>query len=242
VGWPDRPPAGPFGAYTDYLSPRISLATLIAALDHRRRTGEGQYIDFAQGEGALHFLAPVLLEAEATGRDPERQGNDDADLAPHGVYRAAGDDCWVAIACATDEQWGRLAGHLGRADLGGLNRSERWARRRDLDRLIEGWTSGRPGPAVQDELQAIGVPAHAVQNSPECRVDPQLAALGHFAPTEHAELGPVEVEASRIFLRSTPPRVAAAPTIGQHVVDVLEGILGYGPDRVSELLISRALE
>src|SRR5262249_8204726 len=56
TGWPDRPPCGPFGAYSDYMSPRFALCALLAAVDHRRRTGEGQYLDFAQGESAAHFL------------------------------------------------------------------------------------------------------------------------------------------------------------------------------------------
>ena len=69
TGWDDRPPGGPFNAYTDTIAPRF-LATLIAALDHRRRTGEGQYIDHSQMESALHFLGPELLEAQVTGRTP----------------------------------------------------------------------------------------------------------------------------------------------------------------------------
>ena len=68
VGWADRPPVGPFGAYTDYISPRLALATLLAALDHRRRTGEGQFIDVSQAEAALHFLTPALLDAQVNQR------------------------------------------------------------------------------------------------------------------------------------------------------------------------------
>ena len=75
TGWDDRPPAGPFNAYTDTIAPRFLAATLIAALDHRRRTGEGQFIDQAQMESALHFLAPELLDVQVSGRSraPRRQ-------------------------------------------------------------------------------------------------------------------------------------------------------------------------
>ena len=86
AGWPDRPPAGPFGAYTDYIAPRFALAALLAALDYRRRSGEGQYIDFSQGEAALHFLTPILLDWEINGRLAERAGNSDLNMSPHGVY------------------------------------------------------------------------------------------------------------------------------------------------------------
>jgi benzylsuccinate CoA-transferase BbsF subunit len=242
AGWPDRPPSGPFGAYTDYLSPRLALATLLAALDHRRRTGEGQYIDFSQGEAALHFLTPILLDLGINDRLPARAGNTDLDMSPHGVYPAAGDDEWVAIACQTAEQWRRLATAIGRDDLAALTTPERRDRRKELDAAVAAWTSELNRFDIQDRLQAVAVPVHAVQNSPECRADPQLDSLGHFVTTDHAEFGPVEVEGSRIYLSDTPAGIGAAPTIGQHVLPVLETICGYDQDRITELLVSGALE
>jgi crotonobetainyl-CoA:carnitine CoA-transferase CaiB-like acyl-CoA transferase len=242
VGWPDRPPAGPFSAYTDYVSPRIALATLLAALDHRRRTGEGQYIDLAQAEASMQFLAPVLLDLELNGRLPELQGNDDPHMAPHGVYAAAGEDRWIALACETDEQWRTLAATLGRPDLARLTATERLAARRELDDVVESWTATRSELALQAELQGLGIPAHAVQNSPECRADPQLCALGHFVTTAHAEFGPVEVEGPRYRLSATPGRVGPAPTLGQHLLPVLREILGYDEDRITELVVAGALE
>ena len=68
AGWPDRAPAGPMGAYTDYIAPKFTIAAVLAALDHRRRTGEGQYIDFSQGEASAQFLATALLDYTANGQ------------------------------------------------------------------------------------------------------------------------------------------------------------------------------
>jgi benzylsuccinate CoA-transferase BbsF subunit len=242
AGWPDRPPAGPFGAYTDYLSPRLALATVLAALDHRRRTGEGQYIDFSQGEAALHFLTPILLDCEINGRLPQRVGNTDEAMAPHGVYPAAGEDAWVAIACESDEQWRRLAVAMGRLDLASLTTAARLARWEELDDAVAAWTCGQDQFAAQERLQSLGVPAHAVQNSPECRTDPQLASFVHFVVTDHAEFGPVELEGTRIYLSDTPARIGPAPILGQHGLEVLESILGYDHERISRLLVSGALE
>jgi crotonobetainyl-CoA:carnitine CoA-transferase CaiB-like acyl-CoA transferase len=242
AGWPDRPPAGPFGAYTDYISPRLSLATLLAALDHRRRSGEGQYIDFSQAEAALHFLTPILLDYEINGRIPERAGNTDVNMAPHGVYPAAEPDTWVAIACENDEQWQNLAAMIGRAELADLTTPERLNRRQELDAVLTRWTGRRGQFDAQQELQSVGVPAHAVQNSRECRSDPQLISLGHFVTTDHAGLGPVELEGTRIYLADTPAETGPAPTLGQHVLPVLETILGYDQDRITELLVSGAME
>ncbi len=102
VGWPDRTPIGPFGPYTDYVGPRFSLVTLLAALDHRRRTGEGGRIDVSQVEAGIWFLAPEMAVWFASGRVTERCGNRDREFAPHGVYPCRSGpgrhDGWVAIA------------------------------------------------------------------------------------------------------------------------------------------------
>src|SRR5215813_4286291 len=99
TGWPDRPPAGPFGAYTDYVAPRFTAVAILAALDYRRRTGHGQYIDQSQAEASTHFLTPAILDYSANARSLSREGNFDAHQAPHGVYPAAGEDRWAAIVC-----------------------------------------------------------------------------------------------------------------------------------------------
>src|SRR5262249_21843115 len=95
-GWPDRPPAGPFSAYTDYVSPRFIATAILAALEYRRRTGAGQFIDVSQAEASLHFLAAALLDHAANGRRPRRMGNRDPEMVPHGVYPAAGAEPWRA--------------------------------------------------------------------------------------------------------------------------------------------------
>jgi benzylsuccinate CoA-transferase BbsF subunit len=158
------------------------------------------------------------------------------------VYRARGDDHWVAIACETDEQWRLLTQAIGRSDLGVWNCEQRLGRRRQLDEVIEAWTVGRDQIGVQEELQLLGVPAHAVQHSPECDRDPQLRHLEHFVTVEHPELGPIEIEGPRYRLSATPAVVRPPPTLGQHLLPVLSEILGYDEDRISDLLAAGALE
>ena len=148
----------------------------------------------------------------------------------------------MAIACESDQQWQTLADVIGRADLAALTRSERLSRREELDAAVTSWTGQRDQIAVQEELQSVAVPAHTVQNSPECRNDPQLLGLGHFVTTEHAELGQVELEGTRIYLSHTPAQVGPAPILGQHALPVLEEILGYDQDRITGLLVSGALQ
>jgi benzylsuccinate CoA-transferase BbsF subunit len=243
TGWPDRPPCGPFGAYSDYMSPRFALCALLAALDHRRRTGEGQYLDFAQAEAASHFLTPVLLQFSVDGYAASRNGNVDVDMVPHGVYPSAGDDQWIAVACRDDADWAALAGAIGRADLAGLGRDERRAREHELDELVGTWTADRSGRAGQDELIAAGVPAHVVQNSMECAVDPQLLHQEHFVALPHSEHGTVVCEASRTTLSATPAVVSGIPPLlGQDTVDVLTEVLLYDDERLGVLFAAGALD
>jgi crotonobetainyl-CoA:carnitine CoA-transferase CaiB-like acyl-CoA transferase len=117
AGWPDRAPAGPFGAYTDYIAPRYNAVAILAALEYRRRTGEGQHIDLSQAEASLHFLAPALLDYTVNGHVASRDGNHDREMAPHGVYPCAGDDRFVAIAVRDEREWRELCLAMERPEL-----------------------------------------------------------------------------------------------------------------------------
>lgn len=243
TGWPDRAPSGPFGAYTDYVAPKIMLPALLAAIEHHRRTGEGQYVDLAQTEASMQLLAPALLDYSVNGRVMERRGNDDEGFAPHGVYPAAGDDRWLAVACETDQQWRALAATLGREDLASLDGASRRARRRELDELVSAWTAERPPVEAMVELQEVGVPAYQVQNTTEMVEDPQLGHRQHFVEVPHATQGTTWVEGTRFRLSRTPGQATAgAPTFGEHLFEILNGILGYDPDRIADLAAAELLE
>lgn len=243
VGWTDRAPSGPFGAYTDYTSPRWLVAAVMGALEHQRATGEGQYIDLSQAEAALHLLSPALLDQTVNGNTLERAGNRDLIFAPQGVYRTAADDSWLALTCTDDDAWATLAELLERPDLASLSADERHTRHDELDTALEAWTSTQDGVTLMTQLQSQGIAAHIVQNSPELAADPQIAHRGHFAEVPHAKQGTTIVEASRFQLSRTPSIVrAAAPTFGEHTFDVLTEVLGYDSDRIAELAAAEMLE
>lgn len=243
TGWPDRAPAGPYMAYTDFTSPRFSVMAILAALDHRRRTGQGQYLDFSQMEAATHFLTPALLERQGGAPMLTRAGNLDPDHAPHGVYPAAGVDRWIAVVCETDEQWRALSTELRRTDLATLTAAERRARRDELDEALAAWTARQDAAGLTSRLQAKGVPAHQVSEAPDVWVDPQLTERGIFRWTPHPVAGQVVVDQPPYRLsRSRGSYDWAGPTYGQHSYEVLQGILGYDDDRIAELAIAEALE
>jgi crotonobetainyl-CoA:carnitine CoA-transferase CaiB-like acyl-CoA transferase len=246
TGWPDRIPSGPWGAYTDFISPRYSLAALGAALIHRDRTGEGQYIDFSQVEAAVQFIGPAVLDYTVNGRVVERPGHASDRAAPHGVYPAEGKERYLAIAVETAEQWEAIGSVVpGLAALGlpaGAGLAARRARGDEIDRVLTAWSAGQDPFTAADLLRRAGVPAYAVMRSTDLIVDPQLEDRGFFVELDHPVLGRTRFDGPVTRFSATPARPAhAGPTIGQHTFEVLTDLLGYDDEEVAELAASGAL-
>ena len=246
TGWPDLPPDSPWVAYTDTIAPRFLAATIMAALNHRRRTGEGQYIDASQLEIALHFLAPQTIDFRVSGRIASRNGNRSTTAAPHGAFPCQGDDRWCAIAVENDGQWEALRRAMGDPDWAREGRFEtaqgRLHHQDEIDRNLAQWTSSRPPQEVMDLLQLEGVPAGVVQRSSDLLRDPQLAHRGFFRYMDHAEMGniPYTGHQFRIAGYDNGPRFPA-PVMGQHNEMVLREILGMSDEGVTEAIIGGAL-
>ncbi|MFN0092030.1 MAG: CoA transferase [Acidimicrobiales bacterium] len=244
TGWPDQPPMGPYGAYTDACAPRMSVAAVLAAVEHRRQTGEGVYVDQSQIEASLHYLLPAILDHQLNGASWDRRGNDDDHMSPHGVFPSAGDDEWVAIAVRDRRDWQALCGAIGRPDWAedpSLAEVEgRRATGDKIDQAIAAWTALRTPEAAERELQALGVPAHAVLHSGSPQ-DPQLTHLGHTVVAPHTGQGERLVERTRIQLTRTPPVAPHVPALGEHTEQVLRDLLGYDDARIAELRRAGAL-
>lgn len=246
TGWPDRAPVGPWNAYTDTIAPRFLTATLLAALDHRRRTGEGQHIDVAQLEAALHFLAPELLARQATDLVFTRRGNRSQSAAPQGAYPCAGDDEWCAIAVETDAQWRALRAALGDPEWARASTLDtapgRLAAHDAIDAQLAGWTRPRAPREVMRLLLEAGVPAGHVQRSRDLQSDPQYRHRGFHRVFEHPEMGriPYSGHAFRISGYDNGPRFAA-PLLGGESFEILAEELGFEPDRIADLMASGAL-
>ncbi len=245
TGWDDRAPGGPFNAYTDTIAPRFLATVLMAALDYRRRTGEGQYIDQAQMESSLHFLGPELLEAQVTGKNARRAGNASPSAAPHDAYPCRGDDQWCTIAVETDAQWRALRRVLGDpawARASALDTAAgRLAQRELVDRELAAFTARHAPRALMDLLQAAGVPAGMVQRSSDHQQDPQLAHRRFFRPLEHPEMGlvPYEGHAYRIAGYDHGARFPA-PCLGEHTYQVLQEVLGLDDEEIARVMGSGA--
>ena len=247
TGWPDLPPDGPWIAYTDAIAPRILASTVMAALDHRRRTGQGQFIDAGQMEMSLQFLAPEIIDFKSSGRLATRKGNRSDTAAPHGVYPCAGEDQWCAIAVQNDDQWTGLRQAIGDPDWARDPRFDTAAGRLDhqdeIDRRISSWTSDCAPQEVMRLLQAQAVPAGVVQRSSDLMKDPQLIHRRLFRELEHPEVGRAPYTGHLFNIRGydSGPRFAP-PVMGQHNEQVLKEVLGMSDDEIGEAVIAGALE
>ena len=246
TGWPGLPPDGPWVAYTDTVAPRFLASAVMAALDHRRRTGQSQHIDAAQIEMGLQFLAPQIADFNASGHLVSRSGNRSDTAAPHGAYPCAGDDQWCAIAVETEEQWMGMRRALDDPPWAAEERFQtaegRLSHQDELDEVLGRWTAEKSAAEVMELLQSQGVPAGVVQRSSDLLRDPQLAHRSHFHYLDHPEMGNVPYTGHQFKIRGydSGPRFPA-PLLGQHNEHVLKDILGMTDEDITEAVIAGAL-
>jgi crotonobetainyl-CoA:carnitine CoA-transferase CaiB-like acyl-CoA transferase len=229
LGEPDSTPVLLYGPYIDYVAVGYGAIAVLAALERRARTGTGCTIDLSQYEAGLQFLTPTILEFAANGRIPGRAGNADAVAAPHGVYRCAGPDRWVALSVWTDAEWKAFCELTGLS--GPPTAAGRRAARATLDRAIEAWTTSRERDDVVALLRAADVRAAPVLSIPELFTDPQLAHRAMWPAVTHPAIGPMHVMAPPFRLSSTPSvQERAGPTVGADNDHVFGNILNLSLD------------
>lgn len=241
VGERDAMPVGPFGPFTDFIGPRFGIVALLAALDHRHRTGQGCWLDVSQAEAGIQMLAPQVAAYCVNGEVAMPDGNRDPQMAPHGVFPCAGGhDAWIAVAVRDDRDWRALAKVIGGAELASDPRYSSFESRKAaedaIERMIAAWSTQRAPAEAQEILQGCGVPAHVAAGSADMLQDPQLIARGHFVELDHPLMGTSIVETTRYRLSETPGGpVRAAPTYGQDCRFVLGELLGYSEADIATL-------
>ncbi len=255
TGWPDRDPAGPYGAYSDFINPPNAAAAIVAALEFRRRTSKGQHLDLSQYECATHFLAPYIMDNITNGTVRERRGNHDDVSAPHNVYQCADRErsytgvgpSWIAIAVTDDAQWTSLCDSMERPDLRDDPRFATAELRRErssiLDTQIGEWTRDKDARALMGRLQASGVPAGMVQSQADLWEDPQVEHRGFFQWLDHAECGMMPYDGLAYHLSKTPGALRMPQAlVGQHNKEILGEILGFDDDEIANLVADGVLE
>lgn len=222
---PGRYPVGTGTHYPDHIpNPGHAALALLSALRHRRRTGKGQLVEVAQTEPTIATVGPQIMQWTADGVDAPPVGNRHPHWVPHGVFPAAGDDRWVAIAVRDDSEWAALVTGLGLdPGLADLTFPERLARVESIEKLVAESTAATDAGELMTRLQDAGVPAGLVSTSRDLLDDdPQLAHRGHWQQLDHPEMGRTSYGTAPFRLSATPGALtSAAPLLGQHTREVL---------------------
>jgi benzylsuccinate CoA-transferase BbsF subunit len=241
AGYSETELCPPYGAYTDFIAPRFSACAVMAALDYKRRTGKGQYIDMAQYEAALHNLAPAMIDYFATGRVLGPTANRSARYAPHGAYRCQDEDGherWLVIAVASDAEWQATLRVLGKSpqEARFASMTERHENRAPLDEFVGALVRERNAEELTAALQAEGVGAYPVQSCMDLHRDENLEAFGFWHWLEHEHMGASPYEGLQHRMSRTPGDLRTpAPTLGQHNQKVLGEIFKMSAAEIEQL-------
>ncbi len=247
AGEPDRPPVIVYGPYIDYIAVGYGYIAVLAALEDRRRTGAGQYIDLSQLEAGVQFLAPGILETELQGTIPARKGNRHPTAAPHGVYPCAGEDRWCAISVHDDAEWARLKSAMGSPGWADSRLYETKLGRKENESALENklaeWTRGKQAEDLMKLLQRHGVHAAKVANMEDLLADDQLQFRNYWQSVTQQEIGEHQVMMPAFSLSETPASVHGAdPLLAQHTEEVLSKLLAISGKQMGELANCGAVE
>ena len=228
---------------------------VVIALRHRERSGEGQQIELPLAESFVSILGEFVLDYTMNGRETPPQGNSHRWHAPHGVYPIRGEDQWIAIDVATDEEFSALCEVLGDEVLGDevLGGSElaadprfgraagRREHRKALDARLAELTRGLDKEALFHALQAAGVCAAPTHDALEALADPQLAAREWFREITMPTVGTHRYPGYLFKIRNTPDQVRLPPPrLGEHNEEVYLELLGYTREEY-DALVERGL-
>jgi len=247
IGWPGGEPLPPgVAAYTDCISPRFAVATLIAALDYRNKTGKGQLLDISQLESTVYFIIPAILDYISNGREPLLVGNSCSYAVPHGVYPCKGNDRWCTITVFNDEEWVQLCRVIGKPEYIDDPRFNTFLNRRknesEINRVISEWTINFIPEEVMTQMQSAGVAAGAVKDAADIYADPQLRQRNFFWRLNHPEMGFFTHLGESFKLSKTPAeKRMPSPCLGEHTEYVCTNILGISDEKFVELLQSGVL-
>ena len=237
-GWDGRPPHMPPFAYGDVVAPMFATVGVLAALEHRRRTGEGQHVDVSQVEPLMHTMADLFLNQAAFGPEHAIRGNRSATVAPHGAFPCRGKDQWCAIACETEDQWRALKAATGLEALDEPRFASLQDRKQNedaLDALLSDWTASQDKHVLAERLRKTGVPAGAVQDGRDVFTDPELIAHGHYVRVDHPTMGASDMPAPPMRFSRSEIVVGPSPLLGQHNREVFVDLLGLDEGRIAEL-------
>jgi len=241
TGYSNEQISQPFGGLTDFVSPGLGATALLSAIEFRRRTGQGMYLDISQYECGLFLLSPLLLDFNINGNEFRRNGNRCDYASPHGAYPCKGEDRWCVISIESQEDWIALCRAVDNPEMANDRRYKNLEKRKEnedlLDKEIAKWTKTKTSEEVMSALQDCGIAAGVVQNPADLFNDPQILHRGHFKVLEHPEMGCHSYEKAPFQLSETPADISMpAPCLGEHNEYICREILGLEDEDFIQLL------
>ncbi len=238
-GYPEGTPITLSGAIDTRVGTTAAFAVL-AALNYRQRSGQGQFIDLSSAEAVSCLMGEVFLGHAMNQRVTERRGNRDDSMAPHNCYPCRGQDRWVTIAISTEEEWEAFRQVLGNPAWSGEERfnsaRSRYQHQEQLDRLISEWTVQHTDYEVTDSLQKVGIAAAPTLNGDMVRDDPHLKERDILTEVNHQKIGKRLVVTPPWRFSTNHAQVSrSAPLIGEHNGYVLGELLGMSQDEIEQL-------
>ena len=237
-GFPGRDPIGLGTLHTDFTVPYFAAMQVMAALLHRERTGEGQYLELAQYESAVHLLDTELIEHLNNGSTPGRNGNRSQRFVPHGVFPADGQDRWLALACRDDADWERLRGVPGLEALRSI--TDRFAQVGNVEALIAHWSRSLDRWESAAVLQALGVPASAVEDLADL-LGGDLAMKASYREVPLPSGVSAMVQEQPITWDGDRLPIRRAPLWSEHTDSILRDELGYGDEEIAGFAANNVL-
>jgi crotonobetainyl-CoA:carnitine CoA-transferase CaiB-like acyl-CoA transferase len=240
------PPAGIGYSYLDWFGAYNAATAMVAALYRREISGKGCHIDASQGEIGIYLTGTAVLDHSVNGRRWSRYGNRSPykQAAPHGAYRARGEDRWIAIAAFTEQHWRSVADVLGHPEWVDDERfadlAARLVNQDELDALVNEATQGHDRFVLMDRLQAVGVPAGVCQTSQDrYETDPQLAHLGWLVELEQTTIGRWPVKDLPTQMSETPSYIGgrfdrSGPSYDHDTDEVLSRILHLSDAEIAD--------
>lgn len=239
TGHPDGRPSTLSGR-TDLVAGTSGFFVILAALIYHARTGKGQHIDLSSSEAMSVVIGDTFMDYAMNSRNPTRKGNRDSTMSPHNCYSCQGDDKWISIAIASDEEWQAFCNAIGNPDWARDDRfSDTYSRKaneEELDRLISDWTINHTPYEAMEILQRAGVAAMPSFNSEELFNNPHLKERGCFTEVEHPVTGKQKMVGVPWKLSATPAKITRhAPLFGEHNKYVFGELLSMSDNDIEEL-------
>ena len=245
TGYPGSFPCGIGGTWPDFAVGAGMVFFMLAALHYRDRTGEGQYIDLSMAEMITTMMPEAMMDFLMNGREQAAIGNRDESMAPHGVFPAAGDDKWIAIAIAADDEFSKLCEALGAPSMGSdpkfARLFSRLANVEELEREIAARTRVHPRDELVAKLRARGLAAGPVYSTPELMEDPVFSRSSMLVKLKHSEVGERVVPGLPVNFGAIDLEYRGAPMFGEHTDEVLTELLGYSAAEIARLKEAKVL-